>query len=319
MDRPCRFVKLSICMKIKTDRYHPMLNATWLETFTTLCETGHFTRTAAQLNMTQPGVSQHLRKLEHQVGQGLISRQGKSFTLTPAGETVFALGLSRRAEEKRLRDAIAAGDRDAGPVHIACSGSFAMLLYPILLPWMRAAPELSVHLEATPQAEIPAGLLEGRFDLGVLRADPDHARLEARYLGREELCLVLPADAADRPVSFTDLEARGFIAHPDGYGYADDLLKLNFPDDYPGADRLSLRGSVNQIGQIPAPVAKGVGYTLLPRSGVEAFGDKAGLALVQLPKRRWHELWLVMRRGRRLSARARHAQERIEEAAGQLR
>jgi DNA-binding transcriptional LysR family regulator len=296
-----------------------MLNATWLETFTTLCEIGHFTQAAERLNMTQPGVSQHLRKLEQQVGQGLISRQGKSFTLTPAGEAVFELGLSRRAEEKRLRDAIEADERDAGSVHIACSGSFAMLLYPILLPWMRAAPDLSVHLEAAPQGEILAGLLEGRFDLGVLGADPDHARLEAKYLGREELCLVLPADAADTPISFTDLEARGLIAHPDGYGYADDLLRLNFPDDYPGADRLSVRGSVNQIGQIPAPVAQGVGYTLLPRSGVEAFTDKASLSVCQLPKRRWHELWLAVRRGRCLSARARFARDMIEEAARQLR
>ncbi|MCB5200513.1 LysR family transcriptional regulator [Loktanella sp. TSTF-M6] len=296
-----------------------MFNATWLETFSTLCEIGHFTHAAERLNMTQPGVSQHLRKLEQQVGQALISRLGKSFTLTPAGEAVFALGLSRRAEEKRLRDAIEADDRNAGPVHIACSGSFAMLLYPILLPWMRAGPDLSVHLEAAPQAEILAGLLDGRFDLGVLGADPDHARLEAKHLGREELCLVVPADAADTPLSFADLEARGFIAHPDGYGYADDLLRLNFPDDYPGADRLSVRGSINQIGQIPAPVAAGIGYTLLPRSGVEAFANKASLSVYQLPKRRWHELWLVMRRGRCLSARARHARDIIQEAAGQLR
>lgn len=296
-----------------------MLNATWLETFTTLCETGHFTRTAARLNMTQPGVSQHLRKLEKQVGQALITRQGKSFTPTPAGEAVFALGLSRRVEERRLRDAIAADDRDVGPVHVACSGSFAMLLYPILLPWMRVAPRLAIHLEAAPQAEILSGLLEGRFDLGVLGADPDHARLEAQHLGREELCLVLPADAPATPPSFDDLEARGFIAHPDGYGYADDLLRLNFPQDYPGADRLRLRGSINQIGQIPAPVAGGIGYTLLPRSGVEAFADKDRLRVVPLAKRRWHELWLVMRRGRRASARMHHARGRIEEAAGQLR
>ncbi|MGI3169899.1 LysR family transcriptional regulator [Pseudooceanicola sp. C21-150M6] len=296
-----------------------MLNATWLDTFTTLCKTGHFTQTAERLNMTQPGVSQHLRKLEQQVGQGLISRQGKSFTLTPAGEAVFELGLSRRAEEKRLRDAIEADDRNAGPVHIACSGSFAMLLYPNLFPWMHAAPDLSIHLKAMPQAEILTGLLEGCFDLGVLGADPDHARLEATHIGREELCLVLPADAGDMPVSFSDLEARGLIAHPDGYSYADDLLRLNFPDDYPGADRLSVRGSVNQIGQIPAPVAKGVGYTLLPRSGVEAFTDKASLSVVQLPKRRWHELWLVKRRGRQLSARVRFARDVIIEAAGQLR
>lgn len=295
-----------------------MLNATWLNTFTTLCETGHFTRAAERLNMTQPGVSQHLRKLEAQLGQDLISQQGKSFTLTTAGEAVFKLGLSRRGEEKKLRETIETDDRDVGELRIACSGSFAMLLYPTLLPWMHAAPGLSIHLEAAPQADILVGLLDGRFDLGVLGADPDHARLEARHLGREELCLVLPAGASTAVTTFADLDGRGFIAHPDGYAYADDLLKPNFPGAYPGADKMHLRGYVNQIGQIPAPVAAGVGYTLLPRSGVEAFGQKDRLRVVQLPTRCWHELWLAARRGRSLSARLAHASELIVRAAGQL-
>lgn len=296
-----------------------MLNATWLNTFTTLCETGHFTRAAERLNMTQPGVSQQLRKLEAQVGHPLISRQGKGFTLTAAGEAVFRLGLSRRAEEKTLRERIATDSRDIGELRIACSGSFAMMLYPTLLPWMRAAPGLVLHLEAAPQADIRSGLLDGRFDLGVLGADPGHARLEARQLGREELCLVLPADAPAEVGSFGELEARGFIAHPDGPAYADDLLQLNFPGSYPGSDRIRVRAHVNQIGQIPAPVAQGIGYTLLPRSGVEAFSRKDLLRVVQLPRRRWHELWLATRRGRPLPARMAHAAELIVQAAAQLK
>ncbi|AKO95232.1 Transcriptional regulator [Marinovum algicola DG 898] len=296
-----------------------MLNATWLDTFTTLCETGHFTRAAERLNMTQPGVSQHLRKLEAQLGQSLIAREGKSFTLTAAGEAVFALGRARRNEEKHLRAALETDDRDAGEVRIACSGSFAMLLYPVLLPWMRAAPDLAIHLQAAPQADILAGLLDGRFDLGVLGADPGHARLEARHLGREELCLVLPADAPDRVSGFADLDARGFVAHPDGYAYADDLLNLNFPGAYPGADRMRIRAYVNQIGQIPAPVAEGIGYTLLPRSGIEAFARKDRLRVVPLPQRRWHALWLAARRGRPLPARLKHARDLIVTSAGQLK
>ena len=296
-----------------------MLNATWLNTFTTLCETGHFTRAAERLNMTQPGVSQHLRKLEAQLGQALISQQGKGFNLTEAGEAVFALGLSRRREERALRDVNARDTRDAGGVRIACSGSFAMLLYPALLSWMETAPDLSLRLEAAPQAAILSGLHDGRFDLGGLGAYPDHPRLQARHLGREELCLILPADNADVPSSFADLDARGFIAHPDGFAYADDLLRRNFPGDYPGADHIRVRGHVNQIGQIPAPVAQGVGYTLLPRSGIEVFAQKDRLTVVQLPERRWHAPWLAWRRGRTLPARLQHATDLILAAARQLK
>ena len=50
-----------------------MLNPVWLKTFVTLIETGHFTKTAEKLFMTQPGVSQHIAKLE-QASKYLLQR-----------------------------------------------------------------------------------------------------------------------------------------------------------------------------------------------------------------------------------------------------
>lgn len=295
-----------------------MLNATWLETFTTLCEIGHFTRTARLLNMTQPGVSQHLRKLEEQIGQPLIARNGKTFAVTGAGEAVLALGRARRAEEKHLRDVIGVDDPDSGDLNVACSGSFATLLYRQLLPWMRSAPKLAIHLEAGPKRAVRDGVLDGRFDLGILSDDPSHPRLDARYIGQEELCLVLPADAPAAPITFEDLEARGFVTHPDGNAYADDLLQMNFPEEYSGADRLRVRTYVNQIGQIPTPVAQGVGYTLLPRSGVDSYAQHENLKIADLPERRWLDLWLVKRRGRPASARLTRMIEVITQVAAGL-
>ncbi|WP_282128019.1 LysR family transcriptional regulator [Roseobacter litoralis] len=295
-----------------------MLNATWLETYVTLTETGHFTRAAEKLNMTQPGVSQHLRKLEEQVGQSLIAQEGKSFTLTPAGEAVRDLGLSRRTEERQLRDTIMSDDPDVGEVRVACSGSFAQLLYPRLLALMRDAPRLLIHLEAAPQDTVVSGVLDGRFDLGVVGQDTGHPRLNAQSIGREELCLILPADPADETVTFESLEDRGFVAHPDGFAYADDLLSLNFPDTFTGADRIKVRTFVNQIGQIPSPVAEGIGYTLLPRSGVEAFSARNRLKIVSLPHRRYHELWSITRRGPEPTARLRAILKIANEVAGEI-
>jgi len=295
-----------------------MLNATWLETYVTLTETGHFTRAAEKLNMTQPGVSQHLRKLEEQVGQSLIAQEGKSFTLTSAGEAMRDLGLSRRVEERQLRDTIMADDPDVGEVRIACSGSFAQLLYPRLLTLMRDAPRLMVHLEAAPQDTVVSGVLDGRFDLGIAGQDTGHPRLKAQPIGREELCLILPADADDKTITFQVLEDRGFVAHPDGFAYADDLLSLNFPEEFTGADQMKVRTFVNQIGQIPSPVAEGIGYTLLPRSGIEAFAARNQLKVVSLPHRRYHELWSITRRGPEPTARLRAIMRIASDVAGEI-
>ncbi|SEN27859.1 LysR substrate binding domain-containing protein [Roseovarius tolerans] len=49
--------------------------------------------------------------------------------------------------------------------------------------------------------------------------------------------------------------------------------------------------------------AHSCGYTLLPRSGVDAFPEKDSLRIVELPARCHHDLWIVFRRGRVLPAR----------------
>ncbi|MEH6660689.1 MAG: LysR family transcriptional regulator [Parasphingorhabdus sp.] len=295
-----------------------MLNSQWLESFVVLCETGHFTKAASLLNMTQPGVSQHLRKLEAQVGQPLISRQGKSFSLTPAGEAVLAVGRTRRAEEQALQEAILRDDPAVGEVNIACSGSFAMLLYPHILSAMQTSPCLTISLEAAPQDKVLTGVLEGRFDLGVADHDPRHPRLDAVHLGQEELCLVVPAGSMTPPVSFRMLEDLGFIAHPDGFSYADDLFSMNFPEEFRGSDRLHIRSFVNQISQIPSPVAHGIGYTLLPRSGVDSYADKDKLSVAPLRHGLHHDLWMISRRSRILPARVVRIAELIQSVSESL-
>ena len=289
-----------------------MLNAQWLETYTVLIEVGHFTRTAERLGMTQPGVSQHLRKLEDQVGQPLITRQGKSFTLTPAGEAVFDVGRKRRIEEKALLATVLQDDPDAGEVVVACSGSFAMSLYPHLLELMQMSPDLTIRLEATPQDSVLTGVVEGRFDLGIADHKPDHPRLDAKHLGKEELCLILPAGAPKSSIDLQTLDDLGFVAHPDGFAYADELFSLNFPDTFRGSDHLRVRTFVNQISQILSPVAHGIGYTLLPRTGVNAYPDQDKIRVAHLTKSRHHELWLIFRRGRLLPARAARIAEIIQ-------
>ena len=144
-----------------------------------------------------------------------------------------------------------------------------MLLYPRFMDLMAAAPALTIALEATPQSRVLDGVTGGTFDFGITDHAPTHPRLEGESVGQDELCLVVHKDQAE-PKTFADLDGLGFIAHPDGFAYADALLGENFPKDHPGSDRLRQKSFVNQIGQIASPVLRGLGYTILPRSGLDA-------------------------------------------------
>ena len=91
-----------------------MINPHWLRSFCALVEIAHFTRTAEQLNMTQSGVSQHIRKLEEQLGKPLLIRHGKQFTLTDAGERLYQEGRLIRHSLEQLENPAGADYAFAG-------------------------------------------------------------------------------------------------------------------------------------------------------------------------------------------------------------
>jgi DNA-binding MarR family transcriptional regulator len=74
---------------------HSLLNdrLDWnlLRTFRVIGQELSISRAAARLHLTQPAVSQALRRLEEQLDCQLIARRGPRFDLTEAGQRIFAI------------------------------------------------------------------------------------------------------------------------------------------------------------------------------------------------------------------------------------
>src|SRR6516164_6782671 len=56
-----------------------------LRCFHSVARTGNFGRSARELNISQPAMSQQMRKLEEGLGTQLLVRHGRGVTLTKAG------------------------------------------------------------------------------------------------------------------------------------------------------------------------------------------------------------------------------------------
>lgn len=294
------------------------LNSHWLRSFTVLCEEGHFTRAAERLNMTQPGMSQHIAKLEQQLGKSLIERDTPGFVLTDAGEKTLAMARARWREEREFLESLEEGGEDRGKVSVACSGSFAMLLYPSLVAWMAEAPEISALLTAAPEESIVSGVLAGTYDVGIVGDAPRVPRLASEHLGPEPLDLILPLKWEGRLPEFEDLQALGLVQHPDGALYADAVLGANFASEYRGTESLRVRSFVNQIGQIPAPVVQGLAYSILPRSGVLAFPQREKLSIASFPQSSVLQLHLITLKRKTRSPRVEKLARLIREEVGKL-
>lgn len=85
------------------------INPVWLHSFLQLVKTKSFTETAQNLYMTQPGVSQHIKKLESFFDGELIDRNARHFSITPLGEELYRYGQLRCKSESEFIDRLRTG------------------------------------------------------------------------------------------------------------------------------------------------------------------------------------------------------------------
>lgn len=290
-----------------------MINQHWLHTFLTLVEIGHFTQTAEKLYMTQPGVSQHIKKLEEQAGVLLLNRTGKRFELTREGEVLYEFGCKRRQEEDQLLRNMQFDDPHKGECHFSCSGAMTTFLYPKLLERQKSYPELMIAIEAAPNHRIIESILQNTIALGIVTQPTPSVELEYDVLGFESLCLILPSSYAKNSLTFESLQKLGFIDHPDGAHYADRLLSVNFTESFHSVSKLKKGGYINQISQILVPVSEGLGFTVLPETAVRHFEQQSLLHVAPLKFPIRDELFLVRKKHRALPIRYDWFERKIKE------
>ncbi|MGQ7845354.1 LysR family transcriptional regulator [Granulosicoccus sp. 3-233] len=279
-----------------------MINPVWLRTFCTLVEVSHFTRTAEQLNMTQSGVSQHVRKLEEQLGQALLLRQGKRFALTDSGERVYQEGRDIISSLSELGNRLQADPEYEGSVRLASPGSVGLKLYRHLLQLQVQHSALLIDYRFAPNREVQDMIAERRVDIGFMTSPATLDDVSCQPMAEEELLLVTPEGVSEP--AWEQLLALGFIDHPDGAHHAGLLLAANYPE-FRHSKQFRQAGFSNQITLILEPVSLGLGFTVLPRHAVEA-SDKADcVALHRLPGKVSETLYLAYHTRQPLPARVR--------------
>ena len=181
-----------------------------LSVFVRVAEAGSFSRAAQELFIAQSALSQHIARLEADLGVKLLSRHSRGVTLTEEGETLFrhAVGILRGLQQARE----AVRHHDAPP-----TGEVAMGL-PVTLSPLLALPLMAAVAERLPRVRLrlvesnTGFLLEwvraGRLDLAVLFDDPGVPELEHLAVLAEELYLLSPprqAPRGDDTVAFRQL------------------------------------------------------------------------------------------------------------------
>src|SRR5579872_109720 len=190
-----------------------------LRVFLRVAQERSFSRAAAKVHLTQPAVSQTIRRLERDLGEQLFDRTSKSGVLTDAGKTLqnYAQRLVRLAEETEsaMRDL---RDLRRGRVLIGANEAAVHTLLPLIARFRSQYPRIAIDVRRVPARQIAVEVQQGSLDFGALTFHPAEPGLLEVPAGSDELVLLVPPShrlAKRKQVAMEDIAEEPVVAHND--------------------------------------------------------------------------------------------------------
>ncbi|MDI1455821.1 LysR family transcriptional regulator [Streptomyces sp. ATE26] len=274
------------------------MDLTVWRTFVTVCRLGSLSAAAAELNHTQSAVSRQIAGLERQLGVPLVKRHPRGVRPTPAGEVFRRHALATLNEADRAVRAVREL-RDGAPVRTLAVGATPSLAAGIVPEAIRALSERDGALRWSLLPGLSGYLHDrvtaGRLDIAVVTDAPPglphDPRVERRFLGLDEMVVVLPVGhplAGRGPVRIQALADQIWAEDNDGsaallrqhaaragVGVRIDLAAADLPGKLalvatghaialvPGVLTCALRADVTAVPLVDPP-ARGI-YAITPR------------------------------------------------------
>lgn len=262
-----------------------------LEYFVAVARHRHFGRAAEAAYVSQPALSQQVRRLEAELGIALLRRTSRGVELTPAGADLLVRAEAILAEVAHARGAM---DEHAGVVRGAvgvAATADALRLPEALAAFHREHPGVRLALRHASAGEALALLRRGAVDLAVLSVGPEAADgLDATPLAEEPLrAIAAPDDPFPAAVvRLEELRGRAFVLAEPGTALREIVMDACQAVGFSPVPLLE----VGDPATVRFLVNAGLGISLVPSSWLEHPGPPVGVATLAEPAPR-HRLSLA--------------------------
>jgi len=245
-----------------------------LRYFLALASAQSFVKAAEVEGVTQPSLSQQIKRLETDLGVPLFDRLGRGVQLTPYGKALLPLAESMLRQAGEARKAIASlNSLDEGKVSVG--------VIPTILPYGLAEPlnafrtlypGVEIDLQEQTTERLIESLRRGALDVAVLALPIKHPEIVCSDLFREPLLAAVPLDhplASQTVIDIKQLSAERMLLLREGHCLRDHVLtactraKTEFSSVFES----------DHLGSILSLVASGFGVSLIPQlAGRQAVG-----------------------------------------------
>ncbi len=189
-----------------------------LKAFHAVAQCGSFSRAAALLSLTQPAISDHVRKLEEAHGIQLFLRASHGISLTGIGRKLYAITERQFETEAQAAELLnRAQTLEEGQLTIGADAAVHIL--PQLARFTRKHPRIAVRLTSGNSTDLIARLLNFSIDIAVTAERPQNDAVGFLKLREDRLVLVAAkgSDAAShKSITFSSLGSATLIMREEG-------------------------------------------------------------------------------------------------------
>jgi LysR family hydrogen peroxide-inducible transcriptional activator len=226
-------------------------------------------RAAEACCITQPALSERIKRIETTLGVKLFERNKQKLSVTPVGQE-FVLKAQKLLDDAAALDEIVVSSSIplAGPFRVGVIATIGPYLMPLLLPSLQSEyPNLQLILQEGLTDGLIGALQAGSLDV-VIASAPLHAPgIDHLKLFDEPFILAIPIEhelAKRRSIFADDLSGDDMVLLEDGHCLSGQAL-----DVCPAKQRLNRnRLHAMSLETLRHMVASGAGYTLMPSLAV---------------------------------------------------
>ncbi len=240
-----------------------------LRSFVAVAQHRNFSRAAGALHVSQPALSEQIRKLEDELGAPLFERTSRGARLTDAGEALLPQARAVLAQADVAVESVrTVAHGVAGTLTLGFIDSAALaILPPLIRGFSERYPGVKLRLRELGTRQQIEALERGEIDVGIVRGPVWNAGLAGRRIATEPLFVALPAGhrlAGESAVHLGALREDGFITYPPERGAAlyEETLRLCHTAGF----EPRIVQVASEISTICAMVAAGLGVAVVPAS-----------------------------------------------------
>ncbi|MGO4699072.1 LysR substrate-binding domain-containing protein [Paenibacillus sp. 2TAB26] len=267
-----------------------------LRVFVTVTEQSHFSRAADLLNISQPGVSLHIRNLENELGAKLLHRSPKQVRLTEAGDIMYQRAkqiLSLYEEAKQ--DIQLLQDKVTGILQIGASFTIGEYVLPSRLAEFAVQyPLVTIQTTIGNTEEIVQAVRSNELDIGLIEGDASATDLVVTPYMKDEMILIAPSThplAAERFIYAEMLQNQVWVLREVGSG------TRAFSDQFIRDAQITQKRSYifNSSQSVKQSVVSGLGIAMLSRWVVKKELESGELIQLRLSKQRFERDFSIIR------------------------